>query len=394
MPAIQLRRGSAIPTGEMHHIGEPMWDPESSRLGIYNARTPTAMEWYPCVIGNKLLLNPSQTLGGKISSGAENNVYFDWSVQDQLVLRNRSTSAVYATFAAAGASLNALASVGTPYLGLTNLLLNGNIAVKRGTIPITTVNTGVVNQRSSLVAPNWQLWRTDTTAGVLMLSHGNPVSGVPYVGAPGLFNVSVSGAPNSAGLRTFLFGYDSVAGREITFSVYLQGVNGAKTYIRAMTNNGLVLFSEEFTADGTWQRFTKTVTPSVNDSAEWIGFDVLYNPSWNTSQSQTWKVASAQIQYGNSASLFENRPLALEQALCTSIYQEGKVRVAATSEVKSVPLNNFANGLKVEVAHTEGKAVTISNMDAYGFDVQVPTLVAASHVKYVAYQMPIVAETA
>lgn len=391
MVHIQLRRGSAIPANERHEVGEPLWDDVNSRFGVFNNRAPTAVEWYPRVIGNKMLMNPDQTLGGLLPNGDEHNLYLDWSTQDVLYIRNRNTNAIYATFAAVGASFNAVGASGVPYGGITNLLLNGNLAVKRGAIPITTVDTNNAQHRSSLIAPNWQMWKSANSTGRLIAAFDGAGSR-PYVGCPGVLQVQATAAPNSAGLRVFMHGYEALDGQQ-TFACYIIGPNGAKTQHRAITENGSILFTKEVTATGSWQRVLSTFTPP-QDGSRWAGFDVLYNPSGNTPATQTWRVGGASLQNGPSASVIESRPEAIERALCASIYQEGRVRLGGASEVAYVGLNNFRYGLQVDAAETASKAVTVSDKDPSGFSLAVPSLSAASNVKFAAYMMPTTLETA
>lgn len=390
MPHIQLRRGSALPPGEMHLVGEPLWDDTNSRFGVFNNRSGQAMEWYPVIIGDKMLMNVAQTLGGKVTGGAENNVYIDWATQDAITIRNRNTGQVYATFAAAGATFNA-AAVGTPYIGLTNLIQNGSMALKRGfNEPSEVIDTSVANYKARLLAPNWMLWKTAGSGGRLV---GIVDAGALFPGGANYARVNVLGAPNSSGLRVFGHGYEMYQG-QMTFSCYIQGPVGMSTYHRAISENGSLLFSKTVVGTGSTQRITTTFTPPA-DGSRWAGFDVLYNPNFGDATSQNWYAGGAQLQYGASASQFELRPEALERALCESIYQEGRVEVKDKTDVLTVPLNNYRYGVDIYAYdYLTSLPVTISDAGARGFNVQVPAAAARTPIRYSAAMMPTTPETA
>jgi len=392
MVHIQFRRGQQISVGNDLLIGEPLWDDIASRLGVFNNRAPRTPEWYPAVIGNKMLMNPNQTLGGKLPNGDENNCYLDWSTQDEILVRNRNTGIVYARFTATGVNFNAVAAVGAATAGIANVLPNGNLAVRRAALPITVVDTNVDAYRSYLVAPNWQVWKSPTTAGRLAVTW-DEVGSRPFAGAPGVLQVSASGAPNSSGLRVFMHGLKALAGLQVTFAAYIFGANGIKTQHRAVTQNGNVMFTKEVTANNAWQRIITTFTvPS--DNSNWAGFDVLYNPSGNTNATQLWRVGAATLQVGTSASPVEIRPEPLERALCTSVYKEGKLSLSGSTDVAGADLSNFANGPKVEAVEANNKPVNISSLDPFGFSLAVPSLTAPSTVKFAAFTMPTTLETA
>lgn len=394
MPFIQLRRGSAIPTGERHLVGEPMWDPTSSRFGVFNNRAPEAMEWYPCVIGNKLLLNPNQTLGGKILAGSENNVYLDFSVQNQVTIKNRNSGVTLATFSEAGAAFNALGVSGAARPGLLNMLQNGNLSVRRGLFPVTAVDTNIAAQRSTLVAPNWQLWKTANTAGRIVLSYDNtPGASDAFAPGAGIFMLNVSSAPNSSGLRTFLHGYPTISGLDVTFSWYFFAASGQTSYHRAISENGSLLFSKQITGNGAWQRVVTSFN-APEDGSRWAGFDVFYNPSGTINSNQIWKGTCAQLQLGNSASVFENRPESFERALCDAIYRESVVNLRSNVDSVAISTQNFPYGKKLVAVEANNRAVSITDDGLQSFTISVPTLPAASTVKTQIHMMPLVTETA
>lgn len=391
MPFVQLRRGSAIPSGETHLVGEPLWDPTASRFGVFNGRTPTAVEWYPCIVGDKLLLNPNQTLGGKIAAGGENNLYFDFSVQNQLTLRNRSNGEVYATFSGAGASFNNLGVTGAQKPGMLNLLLNGSLNVKRGNMPITTVDTGTEAQRSTLVSPNWHLWKTAGTAGRIVLQYeANPIT--PFNPGVDVFLLNVSSAPNNSGLRTFLHGYSAIAGVACNFSFYFWAASGQTSYHRARTENGNTLFSKQITGNGAWQRVDTTFT-AADDGSRWAAFDVFYNPSGTVNSTQVWKGTCAQLQFGTTVSPFEQRPEAIERGLCDSIYREGLAYLSGGADFAAIDVNNYGYGRKLLTQEAGGRVVNVVDEGPSGFTIRVPTLSAGSTVKYAAHILPTHAET-
>lgn len=395
MVHIQFRRGAAIPANEHHKVGEPLWDDINSRFGVFNNRTPTAVEWYPIVIGDKLIMNANQTLGGKTSGGVENNVYLEFTAQNELAIRNRNSGMMYAKFASTGATFNALAAEGTAYTGIINGIINGNLSVRKAVQPITTVDNSNPNFRTHVIAPNWYMWKTAGTGGRMVLYYPTVGQvGLPFVGCPNVLIINASSAPNSSGLRTFHHGYRSLAGQEVTFSSWLWGVNGSVAYQRAVSEAGTTLFSKQVTMSGSWQRIDTTFTVPVHANARWIGFDVLYNPSGNTNTQQTWIVGPVQLEYGDTASRYENRPEAIERALCDAIYREGKVRLVNGSDWATVPLHNFDYGLRVDALESSSKAVTVANADKHGFSLQVPSLTAASYVQFAASMIPTTAETA
>lgn len=393
MVHIQLRRGSAIPTGEKHLVGEPMWDVEASRLGVYNGRSPTAMEWYPCVIGDKLVLNPSQTFGGKLANGAENNIYLDFSTQNAVLVKHRPTGDVLATLSTAGASFNSLTADAAPLPGLTNLLLNGNLAVKRGAFPFTLADTNTVSGRSTLVAPNWHLWKTQDTAGRIVLTYDEAPGALDFAPGANVFQLNVSNAPNSSGLRTFLHGYSVISGQLAMFSYYYFAALGQTAFMRGFNSDGTTLFSEQITGTGVWERATVAFTAPESATAKWAAFDVLYNPSGTVSSQQIWKATAAQLQLGGSVSAFENRPEAIERGLCDSIYREGLVYLPDGAASAAIPINNFQYGRGIVAEEVAGNPVTISDLGAYGFTARVPALTEPSTVKYMAYMMPRTEET-
>lgn len=394
MVYIQLRRGSTIPANELHQVGEPVWDDANSRFGVFNNRAPTAMEWYPVVIGNKMLMNPLQTLGGKINAGDENTVYLDWSTQDMLYIRNRQSGAVYATFAAGGATFNALAAIGTSYVGAVNMLLNGNLSCQSDYYSGTSFvpDTSVVGFKATMVAPNWMLWKTANTGGRLVVAH--ELAQAPmYPGAPNAIVVATTGAPNSSGLRIFAHGYEAFRSVPMTFSVYMLGSLGSVITQRARSENGNTLFTKQVTGTGAVQRIVTTFTPP-NDGSRWAGIDVLYNPGQGDVSTKSWKVGGAQLQFGTSASPVELRNEGMERALLQSIYFEGMSRLDGAADSRIIPFNNFRYGAGLMAREAAGKVVNVTGVSPFGASIQVPSLTAASTVRYAAYMMPTNAETA
>lgn len=386
MPPIQLRRGNAIGANDQMYVGEPMWDPDNSRFGVFNNRS-NLMEWYPIVIGDKMLMNTAQLLGGLNSAGNENPVKFDWGTDGSLILKNTTTSQVYATFAAGGATFNAVSALGTSYVGLLNMVPNGNLAVKRNLLPITIRDTNAAGANSTLVAPNWNLWQKGGTSGRLLLQYDSSGS-LPYVGCPNVFQISASNACANAGLRTFLHGYASLAGTAVVIDMWILGVAGAETYTRAITENGNTQYSDLVVATGSWQKVTKSITLDA-DGSDWMLLDVLYNPSHNTSNSQVWKFGGVQIRPGTGSSDFENRPAPFEAMLCASLYQEGKVYLQNNQDSEAV---SFGSGLaysqRIETKEENNAMVTVTGVTNQGFVINCPEISAATHVDFAAYVLP------
>jgi hypothetical protein len=391
--AFQMRRGSAIPAGEVHYIGECLWDPANSRFGVYNARTATAMEWYPRIIGDKMLMNQNQTIGGLDSSGAENVLYLDFNTAGNLRVRNRTTGTVIATFAESGSIFNSAVSLTTPYLGMINRSLNGNLSVVKTVGALTVADTNTVAQRTYCVAPNWHLWKQAGTNGRLTASYD--IVDKPFPNCPRVLTISSASNPDSSGLRSYVYDTESMVGEEITVSFWIKGVVGRTSTRRIISSGGTVLASDSYTANGGWQRVSSTFT-MPNDNSTCIFIDVLYNPASNGLSSSIWKVGALQTEYGVTPSTFENRPSDFESSLCTSIYTEGQIYTPSATgyAAGSCPVALPDNAIVETYNYTDPtKKANISYPTKYGFLANVPGAVGPCLVRYAAYSYPLTSET-
>lgn len=390
---IQFRRLSAIPSGEIHYPGEPLWDPAKSRFGVFNNRTATAVEWYPRIVGDKMLLNQSQTLGGEDSTGTENPLYLDFNTPGMVKIRNRITSTVVAQFAESGTIFNSAVSLTTPYLGMINRSLNGNLSVLKTVGALTLADTNVIATRSYCVAPNWHIWKQAGTNGRMTIAYDTVDK--PFTSCPRVFQVNSFSNPNSSGLRSYVYDTRSMVGKQVTVSYWIKGVVGRINHRRIITSGGTTLANDSYTATGNWDRVSSTFTVP-DDNSVCLFIDVLYNPASNGLGSSLWKVGGLQTEYGAGPSNFENRPADFESSLCLSVYSEGQVYTPSATGYASgsMPIALPASAVVETYNETDpSKPVSVSSKTKYGFLANVPGASGPCVVRYAAYAYPLTSET-
>ena len=408
-PHIQFRIYAAsigLPAGERPIIGEPFWDPTVSCFGVYNENNK--INWYPAVVDDLdanqrtvLRLHADQALSGMVKdSNRPNNLMLDFSVADEIQVKDRLTGEVYHRLTTSGAMFNSATVGGTTRLGIVNQLFNAGLNLRRNlTMPNPPRVSGASDgRRSLLVAPNFQLWTAPDRTGMLEARLSDDV---PFPHCPKSLEVTVPITPVHAGLRTFLHSTTFMAGQRVNFSVYIKGPVGKTTYVRALSPGG-VLNSIVVTGTGQWERQSFVVTmPSraqLGDSgANFIAFDLLYNPLGGEGVAP-WLVAAPQIAFGNTPVDPDIRSGPVEKSLLQSIYSESKVRLKR-GESKDLHWELLAGNdsfITVETESSSTLPITITEKDHLGAVLSVASTGNFDqwiNVKVAAYRLPFLEES-
>lgn len=403
-PHIQFRIFSpslGVPDTEQPVVGEPFWDPVYKRLGIYSDNNK--INWFASIADdyspydNQILAtNASQMLGGLVSqSGVTslNKLAMDFSTPDEIRIIDRLTRVVYARFTPNGALFNSASVQGTTKLGIINNVLNAGLNVKRNyglpTLPRVSGEEGATN--SLVLAPNWQLWCAPGRTGIL---EGYLSDDVPFGSCPKSMQVKVPATPAHAGIRTFLHNTTHLAGKVVNFSFYVKGPVGKNSYSRAIStyavHNSIVI-----EGNGAWSRQSFNVTiPSRSSLANFIAFDMLYNPIGGETV-DPWYVAAPQIALGNTPLDIDIRPQEIERSLVSSIYSEGKRRLKRgdTIELNWDLMPNFT---ELEVTSSVAIPITITEKDHLGAILELANIGNSTDwvsLKLVAHRLPYLEET-
>ena len=338
MPHLQLRLwSSSTADTESPRIGEPFFDPNTRRLGVWGSNNK--VNWLPAVNSEFISPDIGQRLAGIVQGGDVNSVGLDLSVPDEVRVVNVRSGTVIARFTGSGSYFTSAQVNGVQRLGVSNHVVNAGLQVKRsfgspsGSNPWRS--TGALADRSKLVAPNWQLWCAPDRAGTLEVTL---VDDVPFAGPRRSARLVPVMSPSHAGLRVFVHDAVQLAGQKVSFSVYVKGTTGAFTQQRILTPANLVKSVDVIGTD-TWNRVATTVTmPSRNTllNANFVAYDVLYNPTGGSSA--YWQVCAPQVSLGESPVDFDIRPIELEETMVSRVYTERVTRFKR-GEKRELPWN-------------------------------------------------------
>lgn len=378
---------------EMPEVGEPFWDPLKAAFGVFNGGA--VIKWFQRVIGDVLALPIGVKAGGVDSTGALNPIRLDFSVANTFRILGPNDT-VIAEFTADASTFNTVASVQTGVPGVVNRLINAGLQCTANIFsPLWPVSTAgmVTGAAPKLVAPNWMLWKTNSAFGDIAatLSSDVPVADLAYS-----MRCRATGAPNSAGVRMFCYGYKQLRGKKISLSQWVKGPVGGKTKVRLITQQGTVLALLDVDGTDAWVRLLEQNIDIVDDGSTWMALDVVYVPGYNAATTQDWFVAGPQINVGTLAAAFENRPPEVEQNFVASIYQEVR-RHVSVSQTYLADMNLLSLGIVPRVAgkvsSTYVGSVTLNSPAASGVLVEVANNVSPGLVDVVGYLAPTSTET-
>lgn len=383
---IQFRRGSTIPTTESAAVGEPFYDPLTRRFGVFPNIDASTIDWFPRFSGNQLRVNEGQLLSGDATGSVANNVVFDWSTPNQLVVKNVSTGTVYATFQETGVGLHSPTSTVDVVEGLNNRAINGNLAVIDPLTPSAPVSTSSATYRSYAYQPNWLLWKNASASGniTVALTAGSGV----FDGVNNFFTVTTSGAPNGHGLSQ-LYSYFAFAGRTICVGGRYIGPAGETVKIRIIHDSGIILRVYTHTATGgTDDVFTTVLVPTGLTPGR-IRVDFVYNPSETNAGSSVWQAGRFFVNLGVRPKPYESLGYTETLGLLEGLFSTGKIYAYGT-DVASVPLA-FESLSDTKVS--AGTVILASDQHGLALNNAANSATTLSVLQYSAHSLPRSAET-
>lgn len=381
---LMFRRGVAVIPGEHPDVGEPRWDEEKSRFGVFN-NINDAIEWYARTYGEVLQLNANQFLTGETSTGTDNNVYLDWSVPNELIIRNKVSGKILARFTDNNTNLLAPVNTATSEVGISNRALNGNLAVKfNANLPSYPLST-VTMTTPVVAAPNWLLWKRTGSSGAMSVAY-DELDAPP--GSERSFLINANGAPNGSGLRNYVYDYGVFRNREVVIYGSFKGPLGRTVAMRAVNSLGEI-YLHEFTLNPVWteQYFTVNM-PDVEGG--FLGIDFIYNPSRTNPSLVTFRGAKFGVSIGQVPPRYEARSVEMEHSMLASIYKEGAVFPTGTANV-SIDLG-LTPGTHIDIdAKSTAGEVTVQLANSLG---AAASIVGASGLNKISYRASSVIRTA
>lgn len=220
--------------------------------------------------------------------------------------------------------------------GFKNYIINGNFDVWQYGTSQTTAGYGSDDRWI-----NYNLGSTKTHQRVVTDS----IIGANFCSRT-IIN-SVSGASNSVSKYQYIEDVTKLAGKTVTLSFWAKADSSRKIAIQFGQRFGtggapsaqVTLGANVITLTSNWSKYTVTVnipsisgktlgTDGVNTSSTWLQFFFEAGSSFGftgmTQQSGTVDMAQIQLEEGNIATPFENRPYGLELSLCQRYYWRSK----------------------------------------------------------------------
>lgn len=382
---IKFRTGpDAIEPDDEPIMGEPRWDPERSRLGVFN-NIGARYEWQMSVVDKLHFLNPNERLSGKTTADEFNNVEIDWDTPNELRIRNSLTNQTLARFTDSGVFLHSPTLASEAEMGISNRILNGNLVAKFNAVPLTFPRSTTGVSASEAIMPNWLLWKSNGSSGNLAVEFDE--TDVPSLDIPRSFLCTTTGAPNALGLRSFIHTYDSLRGRRITMYASYKGIAGEQCTLRVVNSLGEI-DRRTFTFNGIWQDEELSVQVPDEDG-EWLGFDFIFAPHANNPATLTFRAAKFGVSIGATAPRYESRSIDMEKALLRGIFTEGSTFTTASAAV-GIPLGLC--DVPDIGAYSPAGSVSVTDLTALGAAATV--LAGGSGVKRIDYRAAVVKRTA
>lgn len=247
--------------------------------------------------------------------------------------------------------------------GFKNKIINGNFDFWQRALSAPAASAG------RFVADRWLTNASGTTVAPAVQSFTVGQTAVP--GEPAFFHratvVSSAGASNFAYMAQSIESVRTFAGQTATISFMAKADASKPMSIEFLQSFGVggspsssvaAIGVTKFNLTTAWQRFTATVSiPSIsgktigttNDGLLAVNFWLDAGSSFNArtatlgQQSGVFDISQVQVEYGSTASLFEQRPLAIELLLCQRFYEK-------SYDTNVVPLS--VNGLGREILGT------------------------------------------
>jgi hypothetical protein len=222
--------------------------------------------------------------------------------------------------------------------GFRNLVVNGDFKIwQRGTTGVTATNNA-----TGYVADRWQTYRSAYATGINISQQSSiGLTGFNYA----LRNQRVSGNTSTSSIA-IVNNFESensipLAGRTVTLSAWIRvGANFSGTLAfglysglgtdqrRASGFTGSITDTVGITPTTSWARYTTTVTLSSTITQTSIWF---YWVPADTAGADDWiDITGVQLELGDTATPFEQRPVGTELALCQRYYYRSSA--AATSD--------------------------------------------------------------
>ena len=381
---IRIRRGQDnIPPGEYPRLAEPKYDQIKHRLGIFNG---DAFVWLQRLVGNLAVLNKDQLLTGESSTEDIGNVVLDFSNQNELIIRNRISGTVLCRYTEAGTMLHNPVAVSGAEVGLSNLILNGNLAVKfRAAAPSFPIAT--TNPASQVIAPNWLLWKKPGSSGNMSVTYDE--TDFPY-GVERSFLCTAQGAPNSSGLRSYIYDHGTLRNREIVVSGWFKGEAGRSCMMRIGNASGTIAQYEFTFVNNVWQeKYFSTIIPDT--PSDYLYIDFVYNPSRTNTALLYFRAAKFAVALGQVPPRYESRSAELERSLLHGVFKEGAVFVN-DEDYASIDLG-LEPGSELDIHAEADDEVVITDANYLGAAVNIPGSTGFKKISYRATSTIRTAET-
>lgn len=164
--------------------------------------------------------------------------------------------------------------------------------------------------------------------------------------------------------KTVTLSFYAKADRATTLNTFLYGVGGganSDSYLTGMTDN-------PYTLSTSWQKFTfKLTIPSMSAYSSWNWTEnecmVIYLYQGTITSNIVIDTAQVQLEIGNVATPFENRPVGLELLLCQRYYQAIYGSMGVTRTTTRNWINNTLN-----VTMRSSPSVSLNTSTTYVFD--------------------------
>lgn len=346
--------------------GEPWWDPEKKRLGVWTYEGgKNRVEWLPHTVNDTLNITDRKLSGDVITvdSSELNNSAIDFSAQDEVRIINSKTDGTQLIVDANGLSFPANSNRKVKDLSFYNKILNGNFGVQRS-FGVADTETIDDSQRRKLMAPNWLAWKHPGSEGSfdVSLTKNFPDSewDIHYA-----MKVTPKSPIENGGISTFWHDPYSFKGNSSTLMVLLWGPVNTQAKIvvrwRQFVRHEMVVEGL-----GRWHLYGFTFNynaPPFFEEANYLALNVLENPTVNV-DGQSWYVGAAQLVESDYMENFVFRPLEMERKLLESVFIERLISMSINETINLgynlLPLNGVG-GITRELVSTNNHITVASS---------------------------------
>ena len=256
-------------------------------------------------------------------------------------------------------------------------------------VDITSINSGQIGGlRNRFFNGDMSLWQRGTSLSLTTeqygpdrwLLSGNSATVTQQTFTPGQTDVpgnptyfvraTVAASGNKPNIGQKIEGVETFAGKEVTLSFWVKAstaLSGVYPRIYQQFGSGgsstlVALAGGSIAMTTSWQKVTLTGTlPSVSGKTIGTGSGLWVQCLRDVPLSGVIDLAAVQLELGGVATPYEQRPIALEQALCARYYQAKTVR--SENGARHIPLTPMRVAPTVTVS-----AGTAGNITTDGFE--------------------------